>query len=293
LQSLALLLATGYSLAPPSEHSMTTTRLVIALSLLYALVTPRVVFADESSLLAKEHFRRGTKLYDLGHYPEAAAEYEQAYQAKDSPALLYNLGQAYRLGGQPERALASYRSYLRNMPNAENRDEVMAFIETLKKTIEAQKAAKEKPPTDTLQPPATDKPALVTRPETPPPAVVEPPAAAPVDDRPRTRTLEIAGLGVGAVGVASLAAGAAFAGLTASTNNKLNHPAAGATFDKSLADRGATFQTLEGVFFAVGGAALVTGVVVYAVGAKRARAATHVVPVVGPSTAGASLSFDF
>jgi tetratricopeptide (TPR) repeat protein len=269
---------------------MTTNRTSIAIALVLALLAPQIARADESALLAKEHFRRGTKLYDLGHYVEAAAEYEAAYQAKDSPALLYNLGQAYRLGGQPDKALAAYRSYLRNLPAAENRDEVMAFIDTLKKTIEAQKQAKEKPPTDTLQPPpSTDKPPLVVKPETPPPVLIAP----PVDDRPRPRTLELAGIGVGALGVASLALGATFAGLTASINTKLNHPAADAPFDPSLAERGNTYQALEGVFFAVGGAALVTGVVVYAVGAKRARAASHVVPVVGPQGAGASLSFDF
>jgi tetratricopeptide (TPR) repeat protein len=252
---------------------MTTNRtsISIAIALILSLLAPLVARADESSLLAKEHYRRGTKLYDLGHYVEAAAEYEQAYQAKDSPALLYNLGQAYRLGGQPEKALAAYRSYLRNLPAAENRDEVLAFIDTLKKTIEAQKQAKEKPPTDTLQPPATEKPGLASKSETTATPALTIVAAPPVDDRPKARTLKIAGIAVGALGVASLGLGGAFAGLTASTNTKLNHPATDAAFDPSLASRGQTYQTLEGVFFAVGGAALVTGVVIYVVGAKRAH----------------------
>ncbi len=252
---------------------------------------------DESALLAKEHFRRGTKLYNLGHYLEAAQEYEAAYQAKDSPALLYNLGQAYRAAEQPDKALAAYKAYLRNVPGAENRDEVVAFIETLKKTIEAQKQAKEKPPTDTLSPAPVDKPAVATKPEPTPPPSPSPPLVVtpPRDTGPPPRTLELAGIGTGAFGVASLALGGVFTGLTASVNHQLNHPPAQAPFDPGLERRGETYQALETAFFVVGGAALVTGIIVYAVGHTRAHAATHasVAPVVGTHAAGASLRFGF
>jgi tetratricopeptide (TPR) repeat protein len=248
--------------------------LIASLFALLVSLLPRAAVADEGSLLAREHFRRGKKAYDLGHYNEAAREYEQAYEAKESPALLYNLGQAYRLGGQPEKALAAYRAFLRNQPNAENRDQVLAFIETLKQTIEAQKQAKEKPPTDTLAPPATDKSATAeTSRSEPVPALAVNVAPPPrIDPRPRARLLKRVGLGVGAFGIASLALGGTFAGLTASVNNNLNHPPAEAAFDPSLEQRGTTYQTLSGVFFAVGGVAVVSGTVIYIVGARRARA---------------------
>jgi tetratricopeptide (TPR) repeat protein len=261
-----------------------------------AVSLPQAAHAtDESALLAKEHFKRGTKLYNLGHYLEAAQEYEAAYQAKDSPALLYNLGQAYRAGGQPEKALTAYRAYLRNMPNAENRDEVMGFIDALRKTLEAQKQAKEKPPTDTLTPPPVEKPVVVRPEPTPPPTPIPTPVAPPRDTGPSPRTLKLAGIGTGVVGVASLALGATFAGLTASINHELNHPAAGApAFDVSLERRGNTYQALETSFFVIGGAALVSGVVLYAVGARRAHALrTEITPSVGTHAAGAALRFAF
>ena len=47
----------------------------IVLGVVLAL-TPSLGAADESSRVAMEHFRKGTLAYDLGHFTEAAAEYE-------------------------------------------------------------------------------------------------------------------------------------------------------------------------------------------------------------------------
>lgn len=71
-------------------------------------------------LAAREHFERGTRLYDLGQYADAAREYEAAYKAKDDPALLFNCGQAYRGAGEPEKAVTFFKSFLRRMPDAPN-----------------------------------------------------------------------------------------------------------------------------------------------------------------------------
>ena len=93
----------------------------------------------------------------------------------------------------------------------------------------------------------------------------------PVVERPSgppPRTLRISGLAVGGFGVASLALGAAFAALTASANDGL-HPSPPGYYDGDLYSRGTTYQTLYPVFLAVGGVALVTGVVLYAVGLKH------------------------
>src|SRR5258708_2740636 len=75
--------------------------------------------ADEDDLAsARLHFKKAGKLYDLGRYLDAAREYEAAYEAKDDPALLYNVAQAYRLGGDNPNAARAYKSFLRRMPRA-------------------------------------------------------------------------------------------------------------------------------------------------------------------------------
>ena len=127
------------------------------------VVVATAASADQVSS-ARQHFQKGTTLYELSKFHEAAAEYEEAYQAKPDPALLFNIGQAYRLAGESEPALRSYRSYLHKVPDAPNRAEVEGYIERLQKAIDAQKAA----------PPAAAAP--VPTPAPPPATTTAPPS---------------------------------------------------------------------------------------------------------------------
>lgn len=128
--------------------------------------------ADNVSL-AREHFQKGTALYDLSKFREAAAEYEEAYKAKPDPALLFNIGQAYRLAGELESALRSYRSYLRKVPDAPNRAEVEAHIQQLQRAMSQQSQAKAPPPTAApVATPAAAAPAAAGVVATSPQAVV-------------------------------------------------------------------------------------------------------------------------
>lgn len=62
---------------------------------------------------AREHARRGSVAYNLGNYEEAAHYYEQAYRLVQDANLLFNIAQAYRLAGKPDKALAAYKGFLR------------------------------------------------------------------------------------------------------------------------------------------------------------------------------------
>lgn len=275
---------------------------IAAVGVLFAVALvalPSRAHADEASRSAMEHFRRGTRAYDLGHFTEAAAEYEKAYEAKENPALLYNLGQAYRGAGEHQKALNAYRAYLRNAADAPNRQEVVHFIEALKHTIEVQRATTEKPPVGTL--PAAPPPPTST-PQQPLPVVI---VAAPTPPAPKRepdarelalgKKLRIAGLAVGAFGVGALVAGGVFAGYTASVNRSLNDPSAPMpTYNHALENKGRIDQALETAFFVVGGVAVATGVTALVAGTlavKRNRFA--LAPIVGPTRLGASLRVSF
>src|SRR5678815_1292692 len=55
-------------------------------------------------------FDLANKLYEQGKFAEAAAAYEKLSQAgQESPALWFNLGNAYFKGGQVGRAIVAYR----------------------------------------------------------------------------------------------------------------------------------------------------------------------------------------
>lgn len=94
--------------------------------------------AADDVAAARAHYERGKRAYDLGHFAEAAREYELAYQAKDDSALLFNLGQAHRLAGDYAQALLAYKAFLRNVPDAPNRTEVDARIRETEILLEHQ-----------------------------------------------------------------------------------------------------------------------------------------------------------
>jgi tetratricopeptide (TPR) repeat protein len=98
---------------------------------------PQAPPADEpptascSAAAAREHYRRGTTLYDLGNYLAAAAEFAKAYGCRDDAVLLYNIAQSYRLARRMPEARDYYHAYLERAPRASNRAEVERKIADL------------------------------------------------------------------------------------------------------------------------------------------------------------------
>lgn len=221
---------------------------------------------------ARQHYNEGTKAFDLGLYDKAVSEYMMAYQAVNDPALLYNLAQAHRLGGHVREALRFYRVYLQRRPNAENRPEVEQKIIELKQAADrldhAQNGLQPDRPLDAGQP-------TTTSPTAPPPAETTPVAATATPEpvaRPG-RTLKIAGLATGAVGVAGLAVGIAFGALAQSASSSLTNTSRnGGFYDPGKYSSGHTDQIVEGVTLGIGAAAVAGGVVLYVLGR---RAAAH------------------
>ena len=154
--------------------------------------------ADENATSAREHYRRGTNAFNLGHYLDAVKEYEAAYQLKDDPALLFNIAQAYRLAGENESAIRVYKSFIHQVPGSPQRPEVEQRIAELQQLVDRERRAKEAPPEGTL---------------TPHPLPAEHPAATPAAEVTRQSTtspqrwyrdktaMALAGVGVVGIGV--------------------------------------------------------------------------------------------
>jgi hypothetical protein len=233
-----------------------------------------VAHADELTV-ARMHYQRGTKAYDLGFYEDAIREYMLAYQAKDDPAILYNLAQVNRLAGHAPEALRLYRIYLLKLPRAQNRSDVEHKIGELERTIAKQQ--KGLPPDQLIRPNPPVAESAPPPPVEPPAEPPAPPAAAPAPAPPAavetarpvqrpSRGLKIGGLSSGAVGIAALGVGVGMAALATQTSDEISRSA---TFDPGRLGDFRTYQTLEGVFLGVGAAALVSGVVIYAVAWHR------------------------
>jgi tetratricopeptide (TPR) repeat protein len=162
---------------------MPSVRTLIALLVLLPLAAPALAKkgdpTDDAALeKARELARRAGIHYSLGKFNDAASEYEQVYELHPEASLLYNIGQCHRLGGDLDKALFFYRSYLRNEPRAKNAAEVQERIAELERVVAEKAKAQTKPP-NSAEP--LDKGEHVQPPpvgETPPPAGENPPVEA-------------------------------------------------------------------------------------------------------------------
>jgi tetratricopeptide (TPR) repeat protein len=253
---------------------------VVAALVVCALSSPaRADTAQE----ARDHYERGMAHYELGEFGAAVEEFKAAYARSQAPGLLFNLAQASRLNKDYEQALHFYRTYLRVRPDAPNRDDVEARITELTPIVEAQRRAEVDrlkaqeravtlPPVDVKRPERRDD--VVT------PAVV---VKAPPRNGKRER---VAGLVVGLGGVALLGAGVGLGVAALDAQNKLSKLASAmgswSPEQANLYSTGRNDAAAATALYVVGGVAVGTGVVLYAIGWKRDRAARFAVaPVPG------------
>lgn len=118
---------------------------LIAPGLLLVLVlAPTQAHADEQVEAAKLH-NKAAKLHFIGgKYEEAAAEYQNAHDARPMPIFLYNIGQCYRRVGTLERlkkALEYFERHQREAPDSPNKQVVDTEIEEVKREITAKERA--------------------------------------------------------------------------------------------------------------------------------------------------------
>jgi len=101
-----------------------TLLLLIVLIAAHMPVAPAFAKGKKESDEARRERSEGTVALNLGRYDDAAEHFEEAYGLSQDPILLFYLGQAYRLGGKPEKALSAYNAFLRSSsPNSKNREQ--------------------------------------------------------------------------------------------------------------------------------------------------------------------------
>ena len=153
--------------------------------------------------------KQAREYFAVGKYHEALEIYGRLYAETAHPTYLRNIGRCFQNLGEPDRAISSFREYLRQARNAtpEQRAQVEGYIQEM----EALKRSREA---------AVPAPAPAASAAPPPPAVVETapaPAPEPVNGR-RVGAYVAAG---GAV--AALAVGTVF-GLRAISKRKESDP---------------------------------------------------------------------
>jgi len=213
--------------------------------------------SGDKSAEAKAAYKRGADLYRAGRYSAAIAEFQAADKLKPSPALHYNMGQAWEKLGDLPAALAAYALYLQLDPNAPNREAVERTVRSLEAKVAA--ASPETPRLDPGQgpvpvpaPPATS---LAANPPAPPLDATRPdPAPQPVERKNWLGPIIAGGLGVVAAGagmVMGIQARNAQNALLAGGNDRQQADA--------LASKARSDATAANVLYGVAGAAVLTG----------------------------------
>ncbi|MEZ4402544.1 MAG: hypothetical protein R3B06_21150 [Kofleriaceae bacterium] len=220
-----------------------------------------------------------------GDYPAAIEALHAAYALIPHPELLYNLGQAHRLADEPWAAIDEYERYLSVEPKGRFAAKARQYLAALAKQTAGQSRPVEPPPPP---PPAPPLPA----PPAPPVAAVRPDdaVAAPLDEpapRSSARWRRPTALALGAVGLAGVGLGA-YAGLRARSISDELSANRGPWTDALLATQadGERAERRAIVGLTVGGALVVTGVVLWVTGRGRGERAVAVAPVVDPRGAG-------
>src|SRR5215471_12011793 len=91
-----------------------------------ATTVSSVSYAEDSpdEKRGKALWRAGVRMYDLNDFDGAILKYNEAYGLVANPDILFNLGQAYRQKKDYATAVKFFRNYLRNKPDASNKQDV-------------------------------------------------------------------------------------------------------------------------------------------------------------------------
>lgn len=165
--TLALgLLGAGRARAAPPTPAAAATPADAAATTPTATAAPRQRQPDSTAAPADaevdEHVAQGHRLYQLGRYQEAIAEYRHAYELRADPQFLFQIAESYRQLGATEQALFYYDRYLAAGPDALERDaaeERVAELESLRA----------RPPTTATPPELTATPAGAVKRQARPP----------------------------------------------------------------------------------------------------------------------------
>jgi tetratricopeptide (TPR) repeat protein len=125
-------------------------RLSLILALLLTLAGSRLAAAQAPA----DSDQRARELFAVGKYAEALEIYGRLYAETAHPTYLRNIGRCFQNLGEPDKAISSFREYLRQARTltADQRTQVEGYIQEM----EALKRKREAPP-----PPAAPAPASV------------------------------------------------------------------------------------------------------------------------------------
>ncbi len=185
---------------------------------------------------AAKLFERAESEYQAGHFQAAIDLLLEAQRLAPDPVLHYNLARAYEGLGDLDNAIASYDAYVKADPSSKDRGAVEARL----KTLEQQKAARDKP---------ADRP-------------VEERRAAPAEKAPAPkRTASPVPWVIAGIGALGLGVGGVLGGLSLGASSDAEDPETSGVDVEGSLDRARTLALGANITFGVGGALALAGTI--------------------------------
>jgi tetratricopeptide (TPR) repeat protein len=232
---------------------------------------------------AKSLAQQGRAFHDKGDYPRAVAAFKEAYVIAPSPALLFNLAQAYRLQGNCEDAAMMYRRYLGTYPPPDGKALAEGHLETVDRCVSKRGL--------NIQ---MDESAAYLNVRNPPQdlGVVDAPPSSQQRDNSSSGTLKKR-IGIGfAIGGGIAIVGATYYGIRAYSAGqeveRLSAEGAKAKDIQAADERGTSSARNAKILGITGAIAATTGVALYIIGVRDERANAFTIV---PTTTGAAASY--
>lgn len=264
---------------------------------------PAAVDKDKAKT-AKQYVDAGLAAQSAKDYDTAVTLYKKAYELVPHPVLLFNIGQAHRLAGQMDDAVAYYQRYLAADPNgpqaatardliaeiAATRAAAAKKIDDARKADEARKADDARKAEDTRNADAARKrEAADVAQSTAGTAATDGATATDGADAHPGRSLRLAGIAAGGAGVVAVGVSIMFALRSGSISDELSQP--GAMFSPGRVDDGEAAERNAILFGVAGGALIAGGAIAYVLGHRQGATQTeHVSVQLRPGFAGFAIS---
>jgi len=224
----------------------------------------RPVDKDSATALAGTWFNKGSKLADEHRYIEALKSFNCSLRMVEHPDTIFNAAQAARLAGERETAIEMLARYLAVAPDGKMVKEARGLVATLLREGEDEK---EKEREEQLEKEEAARKAEEERKKRE--AEEEEAATAEEGEEQDFAAMKTAGFVLIGVGGAGLVTGAVMQILAAKASSDSEEFGISYGEWKTLEDDRKGYQIGAIVGFSVGGAALVTGIVLAAIGTKK------------------------
>lgn len=239
---------------------------------------------DEEKDEAEQLSEQAIAEFSAKNYAGAVELFQQAYEIDPQPNYLFNIGRVYEEAGEFEPAVEYYAKFVKQ-PGVDlsSREIALERLRVLRAILEETREPQTEPEQPQPEPEVT-------------PQVTPPPQPVDNDAQRKRKTMRAAGFGLVGVGAGALIGAAVVGSLAQNDRDDAfdRDQADSLTARQDLLDKAQSKALTADVLYGVGGALLLTGVILVAVGYSKPKTQrVALTPSFGPSGGGMELRLRF